>query len=139
MRLNADNVADYARTLTLQTRGGGVDLDFSADSIPLLETLFRNSDPLLSMPQLPERQRDLLVFYAGCYLGETLVRNLGGVWRFDDNWYESVVEVAAGEKRVEVRPFQKIYRRVTEGPEGNDLSAYVGELAALVERETSAP
>ena len=123
MRLDAANVADYAQTLVLQVRAGGRDLDFSEESVQTVEELLRVSDELFALPDFPDNQRNLVVFYNGCYLGEVMARSLGGVWRFEPNWFDSSLVFAYGEGGLQVFPFQKVYRRVTEGT-GHDLVAY---------------
>ena len=123
MTLDATNVVDYARTLVLQVRGGGRELDFSEESVTTVEELLRVSDELFALPEFPDNQRNLVVFYNGCYLGEVMARSLGGVWRFEPNWYDASLVFAYGEGGLQVFPFQKVYRRVTEGP-AHDLVAY---------------
>jgi hypothetical protein len=77
------------------------------------------------LPAFPDNQRNLVVFYNGCYLGEIISRQLGGTWRFADNWFESSLVIPYGsDGGLQVFPFQKVYRRVTEGPDENDLVAY---------------
>ncbi len=127
MTLNEDNVADYADTLVLQVRSGGDggrELDYSEASLATVEELLRLSDELFRLPAFPDNQRNLVVFYNGCYLGEVISRHLGGTWRFADNWFESSLVIPYGEGGLQVFPFQKMHRRVTEGPDENDLVAY---------------
>jgi len=124
MNLTDDNIGDYAETLVLQVRGGGRTLDYSEESVATLEELLRVSDELLQDESFPETQRNLVVFYNGCYLGEVMARHLGGAWRFTENWYDASLVFPFGEGGLQVHPFQKVYRRVTEGPAENDLVAY---------------
>ena len=126
MRLDGTNVADYAQTLVLQVRGGGRELDYSEASLGTIEALLRVSDPLFRLPNFPETQRNLVVFYNGCYLGEVMARSLGGVWRFEPNWFDASLVFAYGEGGLQVFPFQKVYRRVTEGAEQDLVSYYEG-------------
>ena len=126
MILDQNNVADYADTLVLQVRAGGRELDYSEGSVATVEELLRLSDELFGLPTFPEAQRNLVVFYNGCYLGEVMRRQLGGTWRFDPggNWFDASLVFPLGEGRLQVFPFQKAYRRIAEGPEENDLVAY---------------
>jgi hypothetical protein len=91
MKLSLDNIKDYADTLVLQVRGGGRELDYSEASIQTLEELLQVSDDLMRGENFPDAQRNLIVFYNGCYLGQVLSDNLIGVWRFDENWYDSTI------------------------------------------------
>jgi hypothetical protein len=132
MRLNADNIKDYADTVALQARGAGRILDYSPESLDVLEESIRLNDNLLKAENFPEKQRNLLVFYNGCYLGETMAQTLNGVWMFEDNWYESSLLIPRQTDGVQVRPFEKILRRLTEGPEGHDLGTYFRQLKSLL-------
>lgn len=135
MRLSDDTIGDYAETLVLQVRGGGRDLDYSEASVGVVEELLRVSDPLLRLETFPDAQRNLVVFYNGCYLGEVMSRQLGGVWRFEENWFDSSLVFAYGDGGLQARPFQKVHRRITERPEENDLTAYYDELKARLRRK----
>jgi hypothetical protein len=131
VRLTEDNVADYADTLVLQVRAGGHALDYSEASLGTLESLLRASDAQFQSPDFPEAQRNLVVFYDGCYLGEVMARNLGGTWRFDEaDWAASTLIFPYEDGGLQVFPFQKLHRRVTEGPDKNDLVAYYEGLKA---------
>jgi hypothetical protein len=137
VRLTEDNIADYADTLVLQVRTGGHALDYSEASVATLEALLSSSDPQMQAPDFPEGQRNLVVFYNGCYLGEVMARNLGGAWRFDEgDWATSSLVFPYGDGGLQVFPFRKLYRRVTEGPAENDLVAYY---AGLKEKLADAP
>ena len=123
MTLDETNIADYAETLVLQVRGGGRELDYSEGSVAVVEDLLRVSDELLQAENFPETQRNLVVFYNGCYLGEVMARNLGGTWRFAPNWFDASLVFPYEEGGLQVSPFQKVHRRVTEGL-AHDLVAY---------------
>jgi len=132
MNLTEDNVKEYADTLVLQVRGGGRALDYSEESIAVLEGLLRVSDELLLDTEnpIPDTQRNLVVFYNGCYLGEVMARQLVGIWRFTENWYDASLVFPYGGGGLQVHPFQKLFRRVTEGPAENDLVSYYDGLKA---------
>lgn len=136
MTLTEENVGLYADTLVLQVKGGGRTLDYSPDSLAVLEELLRVSDPLLAGENFPDAQRNMLIFYNGCYLGEVMARHLGGAWKFEENWYDSSLIFPLGEEGpasatsgIQIHPFQKVQRRLTEGPQDNDLFAYYEGLA----------
>ncbi len=128
MKLDDNNVRDYAESLVAQVRAGDAEmasrLDFSERSAWALEALIRLSDPKFADPATPERATELTVFYAGCYLGETMARVLGGTWRFTDDYTESSVVFPYGDGGLQVFPFQKLIKRVTDGVKGNDLVDY---------------
>ena len=129
MTLDERNVGSYAETLVLQVRGGGHALDYSEASVQTVEDLLRVSDELFRLPEFPDNQRDLVVFYNGCYLGEVMRRNRGGVWRFAEQWPDASLVFPYGDGGLQVYPFQKLFRRVAEGPE-HDLTKYYSDLTA---------
>jgi hypothetical protein len=128
MKLDDNNVREYAESLVAQVRAGDEEmasrLDFSERSVWALEALVRSSDEKFADPTTPDHARELTVFYAGCYLGETLSRNLSGVWRFDDDYAQSSLVFPFGDGGLQVFPFQKLIKRVTDGAKGNDLVDY---------------
>ena len=130
VQLTEDNIADYAATLVERVRGGGHALDYSEGSVAVLENLLRLSDDTLQSPDLLPAHRDITVFYNGCYLGEVMARNLSGVWRFEGAWSESSLVFATKTGGIQIYPFHKLFRRVTEGPAENDLVAYYTGLKA---------
>ena len=124
MTLDETNVGDYAQTLVLQVRAGGRELDYTEASLVTIEELLRVSDELFQLETFPENQRNLVIFYNGCYIGEVMARALGGVWRFAPNWFDASLVFAYGDGGLQVFPFQKVHRRVTEGRTEHDLAAY---------------
>ena len=135
MTLTDDNIAGYADTLVLQVRGGGRELDYSPESVEVLEELLRVSDTLLQGESFPDTQRNLVVFYNGCYLGQVMARHLAGVWQFAPNWFDSSLIFPFGEGGLQVFPFQKVYRRIVEGPHGNNLADYFEGLRERLKTE----
>ena len=129
MTLDDDTVGLYAETVVRQVGAGGASLDYSAGSLAVLDSLFADSESPFA--QLSEQQRHLAVFYLGCYLGEVLVRELSGTWHFEENWFESTLLVVRENGGVQLRPFEKVLRRFTEGSEGNSLAAYFSALLEI--------
>ena len=128
MKLFENNIREYAQSLVKQVQAGDTEmasrLDFSERSIWALEALCRASDERFLAQDTPDRGRELTIFYGGCYLGETLAQNFGGTWRFVDDWTESSLVFPDGEGGLQVFPFQKLIKRVIDGPKGNDLVDY---------------
>lgn len=136
MTLTEDTIGDYAETLVLQVKGGGRELDYSAASLTTLEELLRVSDELLQTPDFPDAQRNIVIFYNGCYLGEVIARTLSASWRFDAaNWFESSLVIPFGDGGLQVKPFEKLYRRVTDGPDNNDLVSYYAGITAKLKEQ----
>ena len=132
MTLTVENVGLYAETLVRQVAAGGQALDYSRESLAVLDELLALSDPLYEVSSDP--QRDLVIFYTGCYLGEVLVRTLGAQWQLTEHWGEASLRVADAHGGIEVRPFEKLQRRLTEGGEGNLLLSYWDGLAEHITR-----
>lgn len=133
MTLDDNNIREYAQSLVAQVRAGdeamAARLDFGERSVWALEALLRLSDERFADPATPEAGKDLTIFYAGCYLGETMARCLGGTWRFAENPLESSVVFPHGDGGLQVFPFAKLIKRVTDGAKGNDLVDYFEGLA----------
>jgi Family of unknown function (DUF6278) len=132
MTLTADTVGLYAETLVRQAASGGLVLDYTEASLATLDALLSGSDPAYATTN--PSQRDLVIFYAGCYLGEVLVRSHGAHWHFAEDWSEARVRLIAPQGGLELRPFEKLYRRLTEGAEGNRLTDYYQGIAEALER-----
>ena len=134
MKLDERNVRDYAASLVAQVRAGDAEmasrLDFSERSVWALEALIRLSDEKFADLTTPKQAIELTVFYGGCYLGETLTRILGGVWRFEEDYAQASVVFPYGDGGLQVFPFQKLIKRVTDGVKGNDLVDYFEGLKA---------
>jgi Family of unknown function (DUF6278) len=130
MTLDNETVGLYAETLVRQAAASGLLLDYSQASLGTLDGLLAGSDEHYA--QLPENQRELVVFYAGCYVGEVIVRTLDGLWQFAPDWQEVTVVVARATGGVEVRPFEKLSRRLAEGESSNRLTEYLQGILELL-------
>ncbi len=124
-RGNALDIAERMKGLAfIQVRaareaGGGL-LDFSLSSLEQLDELV--SRDVSKQPAEP----DMLAEVIGGYVGETIVRRLGGNWREDDGkpWLEM--------GGLQLDPLHRAYLRVTEG-EGRSLAAYFRAVAKAKE------
>lgn len=123
MTLSDETVGLYAETLVRQVLVSGTVLDYSPDSLVVLDSLFEGSESPFS--QLSDSQRHLAIFYVGCYLGEVIVRALPGTWQFEVDWFQTTLLITIEQGGIQIRPFEKVLRRFTEGDEGNSLSAYL--------------
>jgi hypothetical protein len=122
MTLTADTVGLYAETLVRQAAASGLVLDYSPESLATLDGLLSGSDPAYDAAS--QTQRSLVIFYAGCYLGEVFVRTLQAHWQLAEHWSEARVVVAQQDVVIQLDPFLKLSQRLTEGEEGNRLLAY---------------
>jgi hypothetical protein len=93
----------------------GIALDFSEESLSNLEDLLSRMDS-------PPTQMSLMVSDLGCYLGEMLIRNLGGHWIVYRELFHSAVSF--GEESDWYFPFHKVYKRISSGDEADSLEYF---------------
>jgi hypothetical protein len=97
----------------------GLDLDYSVDSVRALEDFIASSFDPPGSSYVPES----LAVGVGCYVGEVVVRTLGGRWNPDGS--AEVLDIG----RVNCTfPIQKAQRRFANGPE-DSLAWYYEVLA----------
>jgi hypothetical protein len=131
MKLDEANIGAYAQTLVIQCRPSGVDLDFSNESLASLEALIDGSASTWNSADANPDHRNLAVFYAGCYLGETLARLFGGRWEFADAWQESLVRFASAQGDLVIAPFDIVVRRMRDGHTGNEFTQVARSIRLL--------
>jgi hypothetical protein len=145
MQLSEQSVREHAEVFAAPVRQGGYNLDYSIGSIAILENLLCHDDVRLREANFPEAQRNLVVFYNGCYLGEVLRQNLGGMWIFEPNWFDSTLLFplvssqgsSQGGGGLQTQPFVKVYRRLTEDPpDANDFLMYFHVLQEKLREQT---
>jgi hypothetical protein len=139
MQLSETLVREHAEVFAGSVRAGGYSLDYSIGSIAILEQLISHDDAKFREANFAEAQRNLAVFYNGCYLGEILRENLGGTWIFEPNWFDStlIFPLANGEGGIQTQPFVKVYKRLTETPpDANDLLMYFHVLQEKLREQT---
>lgn len=131
MQLTESSIAEHAEQMIRQVeRNGGPPLDFDEESLRLLDLLFRRNDP--DFAALSEAQRQVTVFYNGCFLGCALAALLGGRWVLDGDWPDAAIVFSRSEGTgVQARPFEKIWRRLDEGEAGNGFLEYYEALRDL--------
>jgi hypothetical protein len=112
----------------------GYRADFSLDSAREVERFMREQTDEEGRPRPDGLLGESLgqrMFGLGAYLGEVLIRNLGGEWVTDDADPEGEINVAVRlQDETLVWPVQRVMKRLTEG-EGESVHAYV----ALIARE----
>ena len=71
-----ENAAQFSELAVLAARRvSGVDLDYSSESLILLDRIVGDFSGQVELDQIAET-----LFCFGCYLGEVLARELGGNW-----------------------------------------------------------
>jgi len=128
MTLTADTIRAYADTLVLQCKPAGVLLDYSRTSLATLEALLDGSSVDWNAPDANTDHRNLVVFYAGCYLGETLAALHRGTWEFAPGWQESIVRFQSPSGGFVIAPFDIVVRRMRDGKPGNEFTKLESEI-----------
>jgi len=101
----------------LRRDSGITALDFSIASAEKVDNLI---DTLLSADPIPE-QMQLLI---GLYVGEILVRNLGGQWVPNAQFMQPAVKLPTGF----AFPIEKVKTRIAKGP-GDSVETFVSQMA----------
>ncbi|MDR5682739.1 MAG: DUF6278 family protein [Armatimonadota bacterium] len=104
----------------------GIELDYSPASLEICDRLIDEG-----WADHTPGKVDAVVNLFGAYLGEVIIRNLGGQWAVDDKFGICV----AGIGRIGGRALPLVHagRRFLQGRQAS-LSAYYESLAALLER-----
>lgn len=87
------------------------DFDYSDESLDSIENIV--SEGFLETEQLEEELLDDLIMDLGAYLGLTIIKNLGGIWRFRKNYLHSSIYFPA--INAECFPFHRVTRRLLKG------------------------
>jgi hypothetical protein len=109
MRALADGSAKLAAEL-------GYSLDFTSESIELLECYLNEVHEFLLTPESTwtENMKWSAALTHGAYVGEVIRRNCGGGWQ-EGTKDNPVFEVG----QVEIRPAEKVMKRLVDGPDDN--------------------
>lgn len=132
MTLTADNIRAYADTLVLQCQPAGVLLDYSRASLATLEALIDGSSVDWNAPDSNTDHRNLVVFYAGCYLGETFAVLHRGAWEFAPGWQDSIVRFQSPSGDLVIAPFDIVVRRLRDGKQGNEFTKIDSEILNIL-------
>jgi hypothetical protein len=122
MKAYADNALDLAKQLN-------VDLDFSEGSIELLEMVLevyhkgipKGIKKFFSKGP-SEHEISQMSKIWGAYLGETIIKNLGGHWEISKS-FDGAICLIIGDG--EIYPPAKVYKRIINGSEDNVYVYYV--------------
>ena len=99
-----------------------MDLDYSAESLELVEKLAQIVFRSNSSMELPENILASVANLYGAYLGEVLLRS--GLKDLDYAWMDHGEDgIVIGRKDIRMDPVAKVYKRITLGPE-HDLMCF---------------
>ena len=124
----------YAQDAERLASGQGISLDYTEESLEHVALLVRQvaGDNVLTA-RTPEEESQLWTLsktYGG-YLGEVVIRNMGGAWELQDN-PDGSARVVLRCEGVTMFPAEKVYKRLTEDLFSN-LSGYCRALRAIIE------
>jgi hypothetical protein len=123
----------YAQDAERLASEQGISLDYTEESLERVDLLLHKiaSDTVLA-PRTPEEASQLwaLAKIYGGYLGEVVIRNIGGAWEQQDN-PDGSMRVVLNCKGVMMFPPDKVYKRLTEDLFSN-VSGYCRALRAII-------
>ena len=108
----AEGLREVAESTATSAQGTlGIQLDFTPGSLEVMDEaidrFFEPGSPVIAPT----------VMSFGAYLGEVVIRNLGGRWRPWASWEDAaVVEIGSV---AEVYPMRRMMKRMQEGPENS--------------------
>jgi len=110
-----------------------LDLDYTEESLERVDILLHGiaGDAVLN-PRTPEEESQLwaLAKIYGGYLGEVVIRNIGGTWELQDS-LDGSARVVLNCEGVKMFPPDKVYKRLTEDQFSN-VSGYCRALRAII-------
>lgn len=116
-----------SRALARLEEGVVAELDESDDSLNWLDGMIDAGFSEADLP--PETILEALVTDWGSYLGQVVIHNLGGEWRFRDPlWHSSIHFPSVG---AECFPFHRVAKRLLLGP-SESLGLYYQALVDLL-------
>ena len=106
----------------------GLELDYSSSSLTQL-------DDLIDANFGPGSADDnaALIVASGAYVGEVVIRNHGGCWRADEEFFHSPAVVIEGKLQTHTFPLSRVWRRFEYGNQ-HSLEAYYREVARTLAR-----
>jgi hypothetical protein len=116
----------------------GVTLDYtetSLESVDAILTTISGASVLSPKSHEEEDQLWTLAKVYGGYLGEVVLRNLGGEWETHDN-PDGTARVILRCKGVQMFPLEKAYKRLTED-QFSCFSGYCRALRAIIARQVT--
>ena len=116
-------LADANQNLATLRKRFDIQFDYSEHSLAVLD------DVISKCWSAPPKKLDTMVAMFGSYLGETIRRQLGGLWAEDEVGYH-LINVGGVDTRVD--PFSKMRKRFHNGS-GDSLSAYFTTIKTVTE------
>ena len=116
----------------------GVSLDYTEKSLEDVDAILHQiAGNGVVPPKTPDEEEQLwtLAKVYGGYLGEVVIRNLGGNWEMADN-PDGSARVILRCQGVQMFPLEKVYKRLAED-QFSGVSGYCRALRAIIARQGS--
>ena len=123
----------YAQDAERLASEQGISLDYTEESLERVDLLLHEiAGNTVLTPRTPEEASQLwgLSKIYGGYLGEVVIRNMGGAWELQDN-PDGSARVVLHCEGLTMFPPDKIYKRLTEDLYSN-VSGYCRALRAII-------
>jgi hypothetical protein len=133
-----DVMKAYAQDAERLALKEGVTLDYTEKSLEAVDAILHQiaGDDVVS-PQTAEEEEQLwtLAKVYGGYLGEVVIRTLGGAWEMSDN-PDGSARVILGCHGVQMFPLEKVDKRLTED-QFSGVTGYCRAIRAIIARQGS--
>ena len=117
-----DDMKELAEKAVEASRIWGIDLDYSAESLELVDMLAQKVYTAGRKQTLPEELYEGMANVYGAYVGEVLLQS--GLQDLDFVWKENEEgEIGIGREDMWANPAAKVYKRITRGPD-HDLMSF---------------
>jgi hypothetical protein len=123
----------YAQDAEDLALNAGITLDYTEKSLEDIESILHQiaGDSVIDPTSTEEEDRlwTLAKIY-GAYLGEVVIRSLGGVWEMSEN-PDGTARVILHSQGLQMFPLEKVYKRLAED-EFSGVSGYCRAIRAIV-------
>jgi hypothetical protein len=129
----SDVMKEYAQDAKRLASEQGISLDDTEESLERVDLLLHKiAGNTVLTPRTPEEASQLwaLAKIYGGYVGEVVIRNMGGAWELQDN-PDGSARVVLHCEGVRMFPPDKVYKRLTEDQFSN-VSGYCRALRAII-------
>jgi hypothetical protein len=129
----SDVMKAYAQDAERLASEQGISLDYTEESLARVDLLLHKiAGDTVRTPRTPEEASQLwaLSKIYGGYLGEVVIRNMGGAWELQDN-PDGSARVVLHCEGVRMFPPDKVYNRLTENL-FSTVSGYCRVLRAII-------
>jgi hypothetical protein len=134
----SDVMKAYAQDAERHAARQGTILDYTESSLENVDLVLHSiagDSPLPPKTADDEEQLWTLAKMYGGYVGEVVLRNLGGAWEMHDN-PDGSARVILRCQGVQMFPLEKVYKRLAEDP-FSGVAGYCRALRAIIARQES--